>query len=232
LLRFVGSHLVVNGTQLKRRTSLINFAQYPPTLGSSVKNCAAAEAATVVAQGIIDAIREPVLVLDQSLRVAAVSRAFCTTFNLDIDDILGQPLYELGDGEWNIPQLRLLLGRIIPDQVALENYEVEHDFHSLGRRRMLLNARDYCGTVLELERQKYRFQAIVRSYSSPKAARIPVMASIDGINGGFLPHCMCRRCSSPPCWPLKDARKQRAEHDDADLTGAATVSAISIHSSL
>jgi PAS domain S-box-containing protein len=103
---------------------------------------AAGEAATVVVQAIIDTIREPLLVLDQGLRVVAASRAFCTTFNLDIDDILGQPVYELGHGEWNIPQLRLLLGRIIPDQGALENYEVEHDFHSLGRRTMLLNARE------------------------------------------------------------------------------------------
>ena len=102
---------------------------------------AAAEAATVIAQGIVDTIREPLLVLDQGLRLVAASRAFCTTFNLDIDDILGKPVYELGNGEWNIPQLRLLLGRIIPEQGAMENYEVEHDFRSLGRRTMLLNAR-------------------------------------------------------------------------------------------
>jgi len=102
----------------------------------------AADAARVVAQGIVDTIREPLLVLDHGLRVVAASRAFCTTFKLDIDDILGQPVYELGRGEWNIPQLRLLLGRIIPEQGAMENYEVEHDFQSLGRRTMLLNARE------------------------------------------------------------------------------------------
>jgi two-component sensor histidine kinase len=103
---------------------------------------AAAEAAIVVAQGIVDTIREPLLVLDQGLRLVAASQAFCTTFNLDIDDILGKPVYELGNGEWNVPQLRLLLGRIIPEQGAMENYEVEHDFRSLGRRTMLLNARE------------------------------------------------------------------------------------------
>jgi len=103
---------------------------------------AAADAATVVAQGIVDTIREPLLVLDRGLRVVAASRAFCTTFELDIDDILGQPVYELGNAEWNIPQLRWLLGRIIPEQGAMENYEVEHDFRSLGRRTMLLNARE------------------------------------------------------------------------------------------
>jgi len=102
----------------------------------------AADAARVVAQGIVDTIREPLLVLDHGLRVVAASRAFCTTFKLNVDDILGQPVYELGRGEWNIPQLRLLLGRIIPEQGAMENYEVEHDFQSLGRRTMLLNARE------------------------------------------------------------------------------------------
>jgi two-component sensor histidine kinase len=102
----------------------------------------AAGAARMVAQGIVDTIREPLLVLDRGLRLVAASRAFCTTFKLDIDDILGQPVYELGHGEWNIPHLRLLLGQIIPEQGAMENYEVEHDFRSLGRRTMLLNARE------------------------------------------------------------------------------------------
>ena len=99
-------------------------------------------AARLVAQGIVDTTREPLLVLDRSLHLVAASRAFCTTFMLDIDDILGEPVYELGDGEWNIPRLRLLLGQIIPEQGAMENYEVEHDFRSLGRRTMLLNARE------------------------------------------------------------------------------------------
>jgi two-component sensor histidine kinase len=102
----------------------------------------AADAARAVAQGIVDTIREPLLILDRGLRVVAASRAFCTTFKLDIDDILGEPVYELGNKEWNIPQLRLLLGQIIPQQGAMENYEVEHDFRSLGRRTMLLNARE------------------------------------------------------------------------------------------
>jgi two-component sensor histidine kinase len=102
----------------------------------------AVDAATVVAQGIVDTIREPLLVLDRGLRVVAASRAFCTTFMLDIDDILDKPVYELGDGEWNIPKLQLLLGQIIPEQGAMENYEVEHEFRSLGRRTMLLNARE------------------------------------------------------------------------------------------
>jgi two-component sensor histidine kinase len=100
------------------------------------------DSARTIAQGIVDTIREPLLVLDRGLRLVAASRAFCSTFGLDISDIIGRPLYELGGGEWNIPQLRLLLGQIIPEQGAMENYEVEHDFCVLGRRTMLLNARE------------------------------------------------------------------------------------------
>ena len=107
-----------------------------------------AKAARTVAQGIVDTTREPLLVLDRSLHLIAASRAFCSTFKLDIDDILGKPIYELGNGEWNIPQLRLLLGQILPEQGAMDNYEVEHGFRSIGRRTMLLNAREvyYEGT--------------------------------------------------------------------------------------
>src|SRR5579872_802052 len=100
-----------------------------------------AKAARTIAEGIVDTMREPLLVLDRSLRLVAASRAFCSTFRFDIGDIIGRPLYELGGGEWNIPQLRLLLGQIIPERGVMENYEVEHDFRSLGRRTMLLNAR-------------------------------------------------------------------------------------------
>jgi chemotaxis protein methyltransferase CheR len=101
-----------------------------------------ADITRAIAQGIFDTIRDPLLILDRSLRLVAASRDFCTTFRLDMGGIIGGPLYELGGGEWDIPQLRLLLGKIIPEQGIMENnYEIEHDFRMLGRRTMLLNAR-------------------------------------------------------------------------------------------
>lgn len=100
------------------------------------------DAARTIAQGIVDTLREPLLVLDRGLRLVAASRAFCSTFGLDIGDIIGKPLYELGGGEWNISQLRVLLEQIIPKQGAMEDYQVEHDFRLLGPRTMLLNARE------------------------------------------------------------------------------------------
>ncbi|RVD64121.1 PAS domain-containing sensor histidine kinase [Mesorhizobium sp. M7A.F.Ca.ET.027.03.2.1] len=92
-------------------------------------------------QGIVDTIADPLLVLDQSLCVQAASLSFFHTFNVDRYETIGQPLYELGNGQWDIPALRRLLAEVIPKSSALINYEVEHDFPGLGRRTMLLTAR-------------------------------------------------------------------------------------------
>ena len=73
--------------------------------------------------------------------MVAASQSFYRTFKVNADDTQGKPLYELGDGQWDIPKLRLLLGKIVPERGAMENYEVEHDFPGVGRRTMLLNAR-------------------------------------------------------------------------------------------
>ena len=95
----------------------------------------------VLAQAIVDTIREPLLVLDKELRVVAASRSFYLTFKIDRQDVQGRPVYALGNGQWNIPELRLLLEKIGPQRAAMEDYEVQLDFSGLGRRAMLLNAR-------------------------------------------------------------------------------------------
>jgi two-component sensor histidine kinase len=97
--------------------------------------------ASVLANAIVDTVREPFVVLDGDLRVVAASRSFYRTFTVNPRDVQGKLLYELGDGEWNIPKLRMLLGKILPEQGAMEDCEVEHDFPNIGRRMMLLNAR-------------------------------------------------------------------------------------------
>src|SRR6202521_866506 len=97
--------------------------------------------AWTLAHAIVDTVREPLIVLDHELRVVAASRFFYLRFKVNDDDRQGKLLYDLGDGQWDIPKLRLLLGKIVPEQGAMEDYEVEHDFPSIGRRTMLLNAR-------------------------------------------------------------------------------------------
>lgn len=94
-----------------------------------------------LAQGIVDTVREPVLVLDKDLRVIAASRSFYAVFKVAPDHTQGRLLYALGDGQWDIPKLRVLLEKIIPEQGEMEGYEVEHEFPGLGHRTMLLNAR-------------------------------------------------------------------------------------------
>ena len=94
-----------------------------------------------VAQGIVDTVREPVLVFDKDLRVIAASRSFYSVFKVSPQETQGRLLYELGDGQWDIPKLRLLLESIVPEQGVIEDYEVEHEFPGLGHRTMRLNAR-------------------------------------------------------------------------------------------
>ena len=79
--------------------------------------------------------------LDPDLRVIAASRSFYRTFAAEPQGTEGRLLFELGDGQWNIPGLRALLEDIIPKRRTVEAYEVEHEFPAIGRRVMLLNAR-------------------------------------------------------------------------------------------
>jgi two-component sensor histidine kinase len=95
-----------------------------------------------LAQAIVDTIRDPLLVLNQGLRVVTANRAFHQTFRINRQDIRGRPVYELGDGQWDIPELRLLLEDVAPQHTVMEDYEVERDFPIIGRRLMLLNARE------------------------------------------------------------------------------------------
>ena len=102
--------------------------------------------ACAFAEAIVNTVREPLVVLDQDLRVVAASRSFYRTFKVNPKDIEGKLLYELSDGVWDIPKLRSLLGTILPaDGVievgAIEAYEIERDFPGIGRRTMCLNAR-------------------------------------------------------------------------------------------
>ena len=94
-----------------------------------------------LAQAIVDTVREPLLVLDKELRVVAASRSFYLTFRVNREETQGQLLYSLGDGQWDIPALRTLLGKIVPEHAVLDDYQVEHKFPHIGHRTMLLNAR-------------------------------------------------------------------------------------------
>jgi two-component system cell cycle sensor histidine kinase PleC len=93
------------------------------------------------AESIINTVREPLIALDQDLRVVSVSRSFYEVFKVNPKETVGQLIYDLGNKQWNIPKLRELLETILPQKATFDNYEVEHDFATIGRRIMLLNAR-------------------------------------------------------------------------------------------
>jgi two-component sensor histidine kinase len=97
--------------------------------------------ACALAQSIVDTVREPIIVLDKDLRVIAASRSFYSAFEVSPEETQGKLLYALGDGQWDIPKLRLLLEKIIPEHGLITDYEVGHEFPHLGTRIMRLNAR-------------------------------------------------------------------------------------------
>jgi PAS domain S-box-containing protein len=101
----------------------------------------ARDEALAYARGIVETVREPLVVLDGQLRVLSANLAFYRSFGVAAPDTEGRLLYDLGNGQWNIPRLRTLLEEILPQRSAFEAFEVDHDFPGVGRRTMLLNAR-------------------------------------------------------------------------------------------
>jgi len=90
---------------------------------------------------LIDTIENSLIELDRDLRVIDANEAFYETFSVSETETIGRQLYDLGNGQWDIPDLRLLLTDIIPQQTIVRAYEVTHDFPDLGVRTMRLNAR-------------------------------------------------------------------------------------------
>ena len=88
-----------------------------------------------------ETIREPLLVLDSDLKVILANQSFYDSFKVKPKETVGQLIYDLGNKQWDIPKLRELLENILPEKTTFDNYEVEHDFATIGRRTMLLNAR-------------------------------------------------------------------------------------------
>jgi two-component sensor histidine kinase len=95
----------------------------------------------VQTQGIVDTIQSPLVVLDGELRVAGANKAFFQTFQLDAEAATGMSVFALGDGQWNIPELRQLLDDIIPKSAAIVGYELSGEVPGKGRRNLLINAR-------------------------------------------------------------------------------------------
>lgn len=94
-----------------------------------------------LAQKIIDTVRESMLVLDTDLCVVSANESFYRTFQISREQTEGRSLYELGNGHWDIPELRELLDDVLPENKAFNDFEVQGRFEKIGRRVMLLNGR-------------------------------------------------------------------------------------------
>ena len=92
-------------------------------------------------EGIIDTVREPLVVLDSDLRVVYANPSFLATFRVSREETEKKLLYRLGNEQWNIPQLRVLLEKVASEDTPVKDFEVTHDFPDLGSKTMLLNAR-------------------------------------------------------------------------------------------
>src|ERR1700732_3259265 len=93
------------------------------------------------ALNIVDTVREPLLILDTTLRVRSANRAFYQTFHVSSEETENRLIYELGNGQWDSPDLRTLLEDVVPKSSVFNDFELEHTFPVIGRRVMLLNAR-------------------------------------------------------------------------------------------
>jgi two-component system, chemotaxis family, CheB/CheR fusion protein len=93
------------------------------------------------AQAIVETVRQPLIVLDGNLRVLTANQSFYQTFEVLAAETEQRVIFELGNGQWNIPALRLLLLEILPDHNQFQDFEVEHDFEQIGHKIMLLNGR-------------------------------------------------------------------------------------------
>lgn len=97
--------------------------------------------ARILAEAIVETVREPLLILDENLCVQSANQSFYQTFEVTPKENENQLIYELGNHQWDIPQLRHLLEHVLPDESQFDDFEVQHHFERIGRRTMLLNAR-------------------------------------------------------------------------------------------
>ncbi len=93
------------------------------------------------ADAVIETVHEALVVLDVHLKVLSVNRSFCDIFRVTSGETIGNSIFDLGDGQWDIPALRNLLEDVLPANTKFDNFEVSHAFPTAGHKIMLLNAR-------------------------------------------------------------------------------------------
>ncbi|WP_020676185.1 PAS domain-containing protein [Geopsychrobacter electrodiphilus] len=99
------------------------------------------QAAREYAENIVETVREPMVVLNSELKILTANHSFYETFKVTPEKTINHFIYDVGNRQWDIPRLRVLIEEILPQDTVINGYEVEHDFPGVGRKTMLLNAR-------------------------------------------------------------------------------------------
>ena len=164
------------------------------------------------AEKIIDASRDALLILGWDLRVRGANETFYQTFRADPAEVEGRLVYELGDGQWDIPELRRLLEDVLPDNNAFDDFVVEHEFAGIGLRTMVLNGRwiDHMELILlaiedrtearraaaALRQSERRLRALVDATSSSIYRMNPDWSVMNELEGrGFIKDIPCPSCT-------------------------------------
>ena len=115
-------------------------------IDTNKKSLALAREAREYAEAIVETVRQPLLILDDNLCVKSANRSFYQAFVVTPEETEGKSIFNIGDGQWNIPELRVLLEDILCEETTFEGYEVVHDFLNAGCKKMLVNARRIVGS--------------------------------------------------------------------------------------
>ncbi len=110
------------------------------------KSFALSQEAREYAEAIVETVREPLLVLDAGLHIKSSNKAFYQTFMVTPEETVNKSIFDLGNRQWDIPQLRVLLEDILCNNTLFEDFAVTHDFPHLGYKEMLVNARRIVGS--------------------------------------------------------------------------------------
>ena len=127
------------------------------------------------AESLVDSVREPLLVLDDQMRVVSAGRSFYRTFGVTADETVGRRVYELGERQWDIPKLRERLETIVRQDEGFEDFEVEHHLAGTGPRRMLLNGRRVPGQIGQAPLILLAIEDV--SERAPGRSRVPEVGS-------------------------------------------------------
>ena len=95
----------------------------------------------VFSENILDTVREPLIVLGSDLNIITANRSFYNQFILKSEDTIGKFFFDVGDEQWNFPNLRKLLDQVLTENLVFEGFEIQHKFPRLGYKKLLLNAR-------------------------------------------------------------------------------------------